>query len=223
MGMTVATFLSYSHKDKRLAGNIKAKLKQYGFDCFLAHEDIAPSVEWQEEILRQLQGCDALIAVLTSAFDNSDWTHQEIGIAFGRGPIMPIMVPVKVTRMPVGFLSRFQAITVDPEELDDTCLQIAKIVASKSDRLGVEIRAALISALEDAGSFDRAGSIASRLRDIDGLTPDEMNRLLKIATGNDQVYASGSASRPLRELIRRHKSDIKKSVLAKFRRVWSYR
>jgi hypothetical protein len=221
--MTIAAFLSYSHHDKELAGRIKTRLERFGFDGFLAHEDIAPSEDWEKEILRQLQACDVFVAVLTDYFDESDWTHQEIGIAYGRGPIMPIMVPVSVDSKPVGFFKRFQAVSLDPEDLEDACRKIAKSVADKNEKLGVEIRSALIGSLESADSFDQAGTRASRLRHLGGLSADEANRLLRVAATNPQVYGSGSASPHLRELIRRHKKEIKPSVLSRFRKVWAYK
>ena len=37
---TIRVFLSYSHKDKELAGEIKKRLEEHGLEAFLAHEDI---------------------------------------------------------------------------------------------------------------------------------------------------------------------------------------
>ncbi|GAH19914.1 unnamed protein product, partial [marine sediment metagenome] len=42
--------LSYSSKDKELAGQLKAELEGRGFTAFLAHEDIKPTKEWESEI-----------------------------------------------------------------------------------------------------------------------------------------------------------------------------
>jgi hypothetical protein len=39
-------FVSYSKKDRKLAGEIKKCLEEYKLDVFLAHEDITASAEW---------------------------------------------------------------------------------------------------------------------------------------------------------------------------------
>ncbi len=45
------TFISYSSDIKKTAGKVKAFLATYGFNCFLAHEDIPPQTVWPAEIL----------------------------------------------------------------------------------------------------------------------------------------------------------------------------
>jgi hypothetical protein len=212
--------LSYAHQDKRLARQVKEELEQYGFDCFLAHEDIAPSVEWQDEIVGRLRSCSVFIALLTEAFDESDWTHQEIGIAYSRNPIM---VPIGIDRKPVGFLAKYQAITLSPEHIKEACFKIVRSVAAQDNRLAREIRRALIKRLGEAQSYDEAGFIAIKLRDMDALTADEMNTLLKLASSNPEVYESRRASAPIRALINRYKQSIRKGVLKKFYEVWAYK
>ncbi|MGH2374745.1 MAG: toll/interleukin-1 receptor domain-containing protein [bacterium] len=217
--MAVAAFLSYAHQDRELAGGLKRELAEYGVDCFLAHEDIKPSVQWQDEILRQLQACDVFLALLTDAFDASDWTHQEIGIAHARGPIM---VPINAGRNPVGFLARYQAIRLDATRVKEACFRIVLSIAHQNDRLAEEMRAVLIRRMAEALTFDEAGQTASKLLDLGNLTASEINALLDAATQNRQVYESGRASRSLRELIRRHRRLINKNVLNKFYKVWAY-
>ncbi|MGH2404752.1 MAG: toll/interleukin-1 receptor domain-containing protein [bacterium] len=217
--MAVAAFLSYAHQNRELAGKVKQELEEYGFACFLAHEDIKPSTQWQDEILRQLQACDVFIALLTDAFDASDWTHQEIGIAYAR---RPVMVPINAGRNPVGFLARYQAIRLDPARVKDACFRIAQSIAQQNDRLAEEMRGALIRRIADALTFDDAGLTASKLLELGSLTGQEINALLDAAAKNRQVYESGRASRPLRELIRRHRKIINRSVLNRFYKVWAY-
>lgn len=76
-------FLSYSHKDRVIAGSIKTTLGSEALEVFMAHEDIQPSLEWQEEIFRQLKLCDIFIPLFSNNFRKSNWTDQESGLAFG--------------------------------------------------------------------------------------------------------------------------------------------
>lgn len=83
--MTVAeVFLSYHHDDKLLAANVRGQLESLGCVAFLAHEDIEVSAEWRAEILRHLDTCSGLIAIVTDNFSKSPWTNQEVGVVIGK-------------------------------------------------------------------------------------------------------------------------------------------
>src|SRR5258706_15187652 len=82
--LKVQAFLSYSGKDRKLAGELKEGLEACGLSVFLAHEDIEPSVEWQTRILAELSTVDVFLPLLTSNFRESLWTDQESGVAVGR-------------------------------------------------------------------------------------------------------------------------------------------
>ncbi len=103
----VKIFLSYSTKDKKSIGEYKKFLEFYGLDVFLAHQDIVPSVEWQETIFTSLKNCDVFVPIVSKNFKESDWTDQESGIALA---LDKRILPVKFPRNPYGFLSRFQGL-----------------------------------------------------------------------------------------------------------------
>jgi TIR domain len=209
--MAVDSFFCYAYEDRHLSGEIKRQLEGYGFDVFLAHDDIDPSIQWQEEILQHLGECEVFIALLTEAFDDSNWIHQEIGIAFARRP-HPIMVPINAGRVPVGYLGRFQAIRLDPNRLDERerpswgstkftlsyldtlCLRVVRSVASQSQQIGSEVRTALIENIRGIFNFDGAGFEMWKLSEIGGLSEDEINRVLEVATVRGRVTLSGLSS-----------------------------
>ena len=84
-------FLTHKAEVRKETAALKDKLKLYGISCFVAHEDIHPTKEWQNEIENALSSMDALIALMTEGYHDSDWTDQEIGFAFGRGvPIISV-------------------------------------------------------------------------------------------------------------------------------------
>ena len=78
LGKTLRVFLSYSYVDRGMARDLKSELEPYGIEVFLAHEDILPSTEWQEEIVMSIKGCDVFIPILTASFSESSWTDQQI-------------------------------------------------------------------------------------------------------------------------------------------------
>ncbi len=78
-------FLSHLAKEREYAAELQEHLTKYGISCFVAHEDIKPTREWQDEIEAALATCDALLALLHPGFHESLWTDQEIGYVMGRG------------------------------------------------------------------------------------------------------------------------------------------
>ena len=128
---TIRMFLSYSHKEKELAGEIKENLEAGGFEVFLAHEDIEPSSEWQEEIIRNLKNCDIFIPIVSENFKESEWTDQESGIAFAEEKMI---IPINLNLVPYGFIGKFQALKVG-RRISDSCTKIIEIIKTKNPAL----------------------------------------------------------------------------------------
>ena len=64
-------FISYSTTDKEIAHQFSQKLKEWGLNVFLAHEDMEVSDEWEKEILKNLFNCEVFIPIITENFRNS--------------------------------------------------------------------------------------------------------------------------------------------------------
>jgi hypothetical protein len=77
-------FISHLATHKKWAGELQDALLAYGISGFVAHSDIEPTMEWQDQIETALSTCDALVALLHDKFHESKWTDQEIGFAMGR-------------------------------------------------------------------------------------------------------------------------------------------
>ena len=121
--MSVHIFLSYSHKSRKLAGELKEGLESFGLTVFLAHEDLKPSVPWRREILKNLRQCDVFIPILTKGFIESEWTDQETGFALA---LKKKIIPVKVHDNPYGFVGAFQALKWNKDSPEVTCWEIAE-------------------------------------------------------------------------------------------------
>lgn len=103
-------FISHLSKHKIIAKQLKEALQPYHIDCFVAHEDIYPSLEWQDEILKALQAMDAFISIHCEDFQNSIWCQQEVGAAMARNmKIIPIKFDGKED--PAGFISKIQGLS----------------------------------------------------------------------------------------------------------------
>src|SRR5437773_3220417 len=122
-------FLSHSHHDKELAGTLKDELERFGCEVFVAHEDINPSQDWQEAILKSLRECDAFIPILTENFPGSDWTDQETGIAIA---LRKVIVPIKIRDDPYGFIGKIQALKWDIDDEELSFKKLVKVLMEKT-------------------------------------------------------------------------------------------
>jgi hypothetical protein len=100
-------FISHLAKYKIQATNLKDGLKLYGISGFVAHVDIEPSKQWQDEIEKALHTMDALTAILMEGFKESNWCDQEIGFAVGKDVLI---IPIRRDLDPYGFIGKYQAI-----------------------------------------------------------------------------------------------------------------
>ena len=108
IGKTLRIFISYSHRDKRIAGAIKNVFNHYGIEAFLAHEDIQVGKEWRDTILSNLKQFDVFVAILSKNFLESEWTNQEVGFAICKGTTI---IPISIDGTPPsGFLEIFQGL-----------------------------------------------------------------------------------------------------------------
>ena len=114
-------FLSHLAEHKVKVHKLKSSLSQYNIDAFVAHDDIQPSREWQNEIELALRSMDCLAALVTPKFIDSKWCDQEIGWALGRG--VPVL-PIRLDADPYGFAGKFQAIAGTLEAPDRLALSI---------------------------------------------------------------------------------------------------
>jgi len=126
-GKRVEVFLSYSHEDRVLAGEIARLLTKREIDVFLAHEDIEVSEEWREEIFKHLESCFVLLALLTPNFEKSVWANQEAGHMRGKkGKVIPLIVGETDIKK-FGFLEALQGIPVK-ENLEGCVEEILSII-----------------------------------------------------------------------------------------------
>jgi len=172
-------FLSHKAEVKKETSELKEKLRLFGVSCFVAHEDIHPTKEWQNEIENALHTMDSFIALLTDGFHDSFWTDQEVGFAFGRG--IPI-VSVKLGKDPYGFIGKFQALTCT---WDKASFEITKILIKKEPMLN-----AYINAIQECPNYDSSNKLSELLPFIERLTENQVEKLIKAFNENGQVYDS---------------------------------
>jgi hypothetical protein len=172
-------FLSHKAEVKKKTSELKEQLELYGVSSFVAHQDIRPTKEWQDEIENALASMDAFVALLTENFHNSHWTDQEVGYALGRG--VPL-IAVKMGRDPYGFIGKFQALACD---WTDAPFSLVKLLIKQPSML-----AAYIRAVQTCKSFDQGNALSRLLTHIEHLTNEQTESLVLAFNENTQLQGS---------------------------------
>jgi hypothetical protein len=121
-------FLSHLSQYKIKATQLQKLLRNYGISAFVAHEDIEPTKDWQDEIEKALFSMDALAAILTPGFKESNWTDQEVGVAMGRDILI---VPIRKGLDPFGFIAKYQGMQGEGKTIGQVADSLFQILANQ--------------------------------------------------------------------------------------------
>lgn len=69
-------FMSYQTEDRLVAASVAQLLGNLGIQAFMAHEHIEVSVQWRDEILRQLGLADLFVPILSQRYYASIFCKQ---------------------------------------------------------------------------------------------------------------------------------------------------
>ncbi|OGC84065.1 MAG: hypothetical protein A2W07_02975 [candidate division Zixibacteria bacterium RBG_16_43_9] len=214
-GKSLRIFVSYSSEDKQLAGAIKEGFEHYGMDVFLAHEDITPSAEWQETILKRLKQTDVFIPLLTNNFKESNWTDQETGIAVAN---RKLIVPLRVDINPYGFIAKVQAFKFKYDTSRgsngsktyscwDSCLEITKLILNKK-KLRENLKDCLIRSFAKSNSFEDANKKTEMLENYEAFSKEQIEEIVKGSIENRQIYEAYKAGVFLKKFMTKYKKHI---------------
>ncbi len=134
-------FLSHLSSFKATTGQLQSALRKFGISAFVAHVDIEPTREWQDEIEAGLHSMDALAAILMPGFKESNWTDQEVGVAVGRGVFV---IPIIRGLNPYGFISKYQGLNASGKNVGEVAAEIFRILSASP-----KTRARMLSCLTE--------------------------------------------------------------------------
>ena len=193
-------FLSHKSQHKEQIGSLKKQLAAFGISCFVAHEDIEPTKQWQSEIEKALFSMHALVPFLTDDFHNSHWTDQENGVAIGRG--IPV-IPIRLGTDPYGFIGKYQAVQGKEKKPSALASELAELTLSHH-ALREIASGALVTAFESAQNFQQAKTLMLLLdRHLVTATPETVERLKNAAKANPQVGKTFEVGERLPSLLSR--------------------
>lgn len=199
----VKLFISHIAAHKALAGSVSAELAGFGVDGFVAHDDINPSREWQEEIEEALQTCDATAIFLHDGFKDSDWTDQEVGYCLARGVKL---IPLRFDHNPYGFMGRYQAADCTGRNHQEIAELIVDALLDDT-RTQWKVEDGLIRALAASSTFDEANERVLRLERVEDLNIAYRLEWLQEALENSQVAGGFTAEPLISEILDEHPLD----------------
>lgn len=192
-------FACHLAEEKDYATELQLELNSFHISTFVAHKDITPTREWQEEIELALNTADALVALLTPGFHESFWTDQEVGFAMGRGVLA---VAIRLGEEPYGFISRLQAFQGEGKTEKELARDIFQAFL-KNKQTRRRIAHALLSRFEDSDSFANAKDNMSLLEGIDYWESQFEERIRKAEESNSQIKEAFGVPGRTRSLIKK--------------------
>lgn len=196
------TFISYSSDIKITAGKIKAYLDNYGFNCFLAHEDIPPQTVWPAKILTALGKCNLFLPLLTPDFTTSFFCQQETGFAYCR---KVEILPVMISKAPMGMIADIQAIRFNKKQFEKSCWKIVEHVA-KNTSLSEPILDALIKEFGESGTYDEACERAEKLLNKFSFTKRQIRKIKRHIKNNSQINETKKARDEIFKFMKENQS-----------------
>lgn len=179
-------FLSHVSNYKKEISAVKNELEIYRISGFVAHEDIEPTKEWENEILIALNSAQALAAFLTPDFHQSKWTDQEVGVELGRGLLV---IPINMGIDPYGFMARKQAMRGSFEKIEQLVIELIEVLL-KHANTSKPMREALVRAFEKASTFINARKISQVIVSSNNFTQEQLSRIHQACNNNDQIAKS---------------------------------
>jgi TIR domain len=179
-------FISHLAAFREEAASLQYALRRHEISAFVAHNDIAPTAEWQDVILSALATADAMVVLMRDGFHESNWTDQEIGYAMGRGILV---VTVRLGPDPYGFIGRFQALNGNGKEMTLLALELFEIFRTHKQTRR-RMTEALVSDFELADSFAMAKSAVSKLEQAVYWDDSLSERCRTAVQSNSQVSGS---------------------------------
>jgi hypothetical protein len=177
-------FFSHLSSQKVLVSAVSNLLEGIGINAFVAHESIAPTQDWLNEIRFALSTCDGMVAFMHPGFRDSDWCDNEIGWGLGRDiPILPLSFGTK----PYGFLSHKQhqfLTSTEPQVIFHEIKSWIRGTLQFEDKY----EGSLVKALCGSQNFINTLACVRAIDELESLSHENYEEIVKAAKMNDQIF-----------------------------------
>jgi TIR domain len=164
---TFRLFISHTHAHMAFASALRRALEEMGICAFVAHDQIMPTKQWEDELETALRTCDALVAVLSPDFVDSRWCDQEVGYCMARGVLI---VPLGLGADPHGFIGKYQCMSArEDEDADDVAGRLFDLLVQHektAEWMIPVIARKIVDSYAESHSFDNARENFDRLQKI---------------------------------------------------------
>jgi hypothetical protein len=195
-------FISHLSADKERAMNLQEALKASSISSFVAHIDIEPTREWQDEIELALRTADALAVIMTSEVASSNWVDQEIGIAIGRGLLV---IPLLAGKNPYGFLGKYQGLSATGRKVKSVSEDVFKVLLTHqlTQRRMVEV---IVSGFEQVNSWEGARAQMSLVEQIPRVDESLLQRIISAGQNNLKIAESYGVPGRIERLVAKYRA-----------------
>lgn len=192
-------FMSYQTEERQVAAGAAGLLETLGIRSFMAHEHIEVSVQWRDEILRQIGLADLFVPILSQRYYASIWCKQESGIAaFRRMTIIPLSLDGSI---PLGAINHIQSSLLQNGQA--TYQQIFPGLAAHDIAFTIDAGTRLVAGSRSFRSAEHHFQLL--LPYLNRATDAQIVELLNVSQRNGQVeHASLCAREYLPPLLRTH-------------------
>lgn len=200
-------FLSHLASFKVQTSHLQTALRKFAISSFVAHEDIEPTKEWQNEIESGLKTMDALAAILMPGFQESKWCDQEVGVAVGRDILI---IPIRKGLDPYGFIGKYQGIQAQGKSIGQVAEAIFETLV-KSPKTRNKILIALSGAVSNSITEEEAIEKIKIFKALDGVPADILENLKQQVAENKRLTESKEFLAEFNSML--NKFNIEKLVL----------
>ncbi len=204
------TFISYARDRKEIAGEIKEYLDDFGFSCFLAHEDIPPQSKWPKELQNALEECDLFMPIISPGFIESYYCQQETGFACCR---KIEILSVSMSKDPIGMIADSQAIKFNKNKFESSCWKIVSHIA-KNRRLKRPVLDALIEWFSKCNHYVESTKRAKMILNEFKYSPRQVRLIKRHIKGNNQIYNNKNARDYILPFMRKHDEIFDKDFVS---------
>jgi len=195
-------FVSHLASFKKTIGILKAELEKYGISSFVAHEDIEPTKQWQDEIEKGLFSMDAFCAVLMEGFKESNWTDQEVGVAVGRNVLI---IPIRRGLDPYGFIGKYQGFQAIGKNVGQVAEGIFEII-SRNEKTQSKYLNTLVELILLSNTANQGIERLKALNKIKDLPKEKVEYLQDKITDNENLKETRFLN-PFNEIAWNYKLD----------------
>lgn len=180
----IMAFMSYSDKDRNIAGKFKKEFVKAGIDVFLAHEDTPAGRIWKDVLFQEIKRREFFILLLSKNYSCGKYTDHECGMAVAYGKtIIPICVDS--TKL-YGMIKDYQSVKCGTGSINSCVNKIKKSIINP-DIMNVNTADYIIEETNKSHSYENIALFSKQLLQFNTFTENQINDLAIMYLENSYI------------------------------------